>query len=181
VAVAGSSDGEGNSAPGADELRDEGPGGSAAHKTRLADAEVILGMPTYLSSFLSWLIAKNAGARRNVPPPGLSPGSVLVSTFFALLRMLRPFLDAVHLGGDGFCFPSMAMLCHAGLSVGPQGRSIGDEPRLGGTWTHLIKNCLPKDEAEAASVAVPATRRRSPWLAQAPALAENAFEAWASE
>mmetsp|Transcript_9175 Transcript_9175/g.23221 ORF Transcript_9175/g.23221 Transcript_9175/m.23221 type:complete len:1032 (-) Transcript_9175:342-3437(-) len=45
-----------------------------------------------LLTFLRGLVLKNRGATRDVPPPGLSDPTVLISVFSALLRLLRPAL-----------------------------------------------------------------------------------------
>lgn len=43
----------------------------------------------FLRAFLAYLIAKNHGAMRHIPPPGLSDQTCLVSTAFALLRLMN--------------------------------------------------------------------------------------------
>lgn len=43
----------------------------------------------YVRQFLQYLIDKNHGAMRHIPPPGLSDQTSLVSTVFALLRLMN--------------------------------------------------------------------------------------------
>lgn len=43
----------------------------------------------HVRAFLDFLIAKNHGAMRHVPPPGLSDQTCLVSAVFALLRLMN--------------------------------------------------------------------------------------------
>jgi len=50
-------------------------------------------VPNRLTELVQYLVRKNRGASRNMPPPGLSDNSVLVSAFFTLLRILRPYLE----------------------------------------------------------------------------------------
>jgi hypothetical protein len=50
-------------------------------------------VPNRLTEFMQHLVRKNRGATRNLPPPGLSDNTVLVSSFFVLLRILRPYLE----------------------------------------------------------------------------------------
>ncbi len=57
-------------------------------------------VPNRLTELVQHLVRKNRGANRNVPPPGLSDNSVLVSAFFMLLRTLRPYLEG-RAGHDG--------------------------------------------------------------------------------
>lgn len=57
------------------------------------------------------LVRKNRGATRNLPPPGLSDNTVLVSAFFLLLRVLRPYLEGEQGPRDGSLstFPASLM------------------------------------------------------------------------
>lgn len=129
--------------------------------------------PTHLARYLQYLAAKNAGASRNIPPPGLSPGSAMVSTFFAMLRLLRPFLTKTHIWGQGFEFPAMALVSHAGMY-----KSVVQASRLGGTFSHLIKEALPENEEEVAPLQMQADEPKEGWLAEAPALPEDSIKYW---
>ena len=46
-----------------------------------------------LTEFVVYLVRKNKGASRNIPPPGLSDPSVLSSSFFLLLSLLQPYME----------------------------------------------------------------------------------------
>jgi len=105
--------------------------------------------------FLAHLLRRNRGSMRNIPPPGTSDNSVLVSTYFALLRMLRPRIE--HLEGDLAKFPAVVLFEGAGARVtnstgsdafsDAAAAAIADEhPRLGGSFGHLQKS-LPLDTA----------------------------------
>lgn len=100
--------------------------------------------------FLRSLVDKNRGANRNVPPPGLSDNSVLVSTYCVLLRFLSEGLvdgrneeladnekdcqnecsGFLHRGGK-LCFPVSIFL--------KEDSYISDFARLGGTFSHVSK------------------------------------------
>jgi hypothetical protein len=61
--------------------------------------------------FLRFLLQKNRGALRDIPPPGLSDATVLMSAFFALLRLLQPALKTAHQGrGPLAAFPAAHIL-----------------------------------------------------------------------
>ena len=61
--------------------------------------------------FLRFLLQKNRGALRDIPPPGLSDATVLMSAFFALLRLLQPALKAAGQGqGPLAAFPAAQIL-----------------------------------------------------------------------
>lgn len=67
-------------------------------------------VPNRLTELVQHLVRKNRGTNRNVPPPGLSDSSVLVSAFFMLLRVLRPYLEGCTSGDGGLStFPAGAM------------------------------------------------------------------------
>ena len=116
-------------------------------------------VPQPLGAFLVWLEAKNAGALRDVPPPGLSPPSVLPSVFYATLRLMRrQFFDRVHLNGDGFKVPmgiffrGIEAMASSNSSVGSSSRtnvrSAEAAPRLGGTLTYLLRERWSGQEDE---------------------------------
>lgn len=113
--------------------------------------------PPALKMFIEWLSTKNAGASRNIPPPGLSHSSVLVSTFFGLLRLLRPWLDRVHIQGEEFLFSTSVFF------KGKMGGGTGEDvPRLGGTLSHLVKEHYITLTPEIVGLIVPATMKPRP-------------------
>lgn len=117
--------------------------------------------PPALKTFLNWLAKKNAGAIRNVPPPGLSPGSVLASTFFGMLRLTRPWLQHLHKDGAAFDFYALPFLRGAGGGLGE------DIPRFGGTLSHLLKEHFIDPTNAGMKIKVPAmapcTTSTIPW------------------
>jgi len=113
--------------------------------------------PPALKMFIEWLSTKNAGASRNIPPPGLSHSSVLVSTFFGLLRLLRPWLNRVHIQGEEFSFSTSVFF------KGKMGDGTGEDvPRLGGTLSHLVKEHYITLTPEVVGLTVPATMEPRP-------------------
>ena len=63
-----------------------------------------------LTEFVVYLVRKNKGADRNIPPPGLSDPSVMSSAFFLLLQLLQPYMEG-RPGHEGSLssFPAGAM------------------------------------------------------------------------
>jgi hypothetical protein len=113
--------------------------------------------PPALKMFIEWLGTKNAGASRNIPPPGLSHSSVLVSTFFGLLRLLRPWLNRFHIQGEEFLFSTSVFF------KGKMGGGTGEDvPRLGGTLSHLVKEHYITLTPEIVGLTVPATMEPRP-------------------
>ena len=57
-----------------------------------------------------YLVRKNKGADRNIPPPGLSDPSVMSSAFILLLQLLQPYMEG-RPGHEGSLssFPAGAM------------------------------------------------------------------------
>lgn len=85
---------------------------------------------TIFEDFVLWLLHKNKGANRNVPPPNLSDPTVLNSVFFVLLRLLHYHLRTEGKSGDAMGrFP-------ASIFVSDLSREL-DLPRLGGTLAHV--------------------------------------------
>jgi len=85
---------------------------------------------THFEEFVLWLIQKNKGANRNVPPPNLSDPTVLNSTFFVLLRVLHYHVRIESKSVDALeRFP-------ASIFVTELAREL-DLPRLGGTLAHV--------------------------------------------
>lgn len=63
-----------------------------------------------LTEFVVYLVRKNKGADRNIPPPGLSDPSVMSSAFFLLLSLLQPYMEGrPGLEGSLASFPAGAM------------------------------------------------------------------------
>jgi Kip1 ubiquitination-promoting complex protein 1 len=89
--------------------------------------------------FLRLLLQKNRAALRDVPPPGLSEPTVIMSTFFGLLRLLQPALHAAQEQGCGplAAFPAAELL--AGSDASAEAQPVYDVPRLGGTISHLAR------------------------------------------
>jgi Kip1 ubiquitination-promoting complex protein 1 len=89
--------------------------------------------------FLRFLLQKNRSALRDVPPPGLSEPTVIMSTFFGLLRLLQPALRAAQEQGTGplAAFPAAELLAGSGPSA--EAEPVFDVPRLGGTIRHLAR------------------------------------------
>lgn len=89
--------------------------------------------------FLRFLLQKNRSALRDVPPPGLSEPTVIMSTFFGLLQLLQPALRAAQEQGSGplAAFPAAELLAGSGPSA--EAQPVFDVPRLGGTISHLAR------------------------------------------
>ncbi|MEW5299631.1 MAG: hypothetical protein WDW36_002626 [Sanguina aurantia] len=84
-----------------------------------------------LEEFLGHLVQKNRGCNRDVPPPGLSDQSVLISTFFVLLRFLQSALYSLDSCPVGGLFVKTAWKGDA--------EPVNDLGRLGGVVTHLAR------------------------------------------
>uniref|UniRef100_A0A0D6R5Y3 B30.2/SPRY domain-containing protein n=1 Tax=Araucaria cunninghamii TaxID=56994 RepID=A0A0D6R5Y3_ARACU len=108
-------------------------------------------------TFLQNLILKNRGADRNMPPPGLSNNSVLVSAYTVLLRFLSEGFgmdDACDLmkGPREKTDTAVGFLHRGGKRSFPIGLFLKadshrmDFSRLGGTYTHLLKTHPTQDE-----------------------------------
>ena len=137
-------------------------GAAREMKRASAAGRAPMGPPPALQIFIKYLIKKNAGATRNIPPPGLSPGSVLVSTFFALLRQLQQWLERIHIRGEPFKFIAAPFYTGMGLS------RYTEVPRFGGLFSHLKKE-FPVDKKQIHSrIPVPAAEPRRPWVADWP-------------
>ncbi|BBN14829.1 Kip1 ubiquitination-promoting complex protein 1 [Marchantia polymorpha subsp. ruderalis] len=112
--------------------------------------------------FLRNLICKNSGANRNMPPPGLSDNSVLVSAYYVLLRFLSEGLEGHKNGDTGDAGKEQQDMC-AGFLHRPEKRKFPvslflkengysyDFARLGGTFSHLSKT-LPVSSEDYAEV-----------------------------
>eukprot|EP00878_Enallax_costatus_P012291 GHUV01012839.1.p1 GENE.GHUV01012839.1~~GHUV01012839.1.p1 ORF type:complete len:1206 (+),score=405.87 GHUV01012839.1:233-3850(+) len=103
--------------------------------------------------FLRFLLQKNRGALRDVPPPGLSESTVLMTTFFGLLRLLQPALQAACESGTGplAAFPVAELLAAADAAA--EASPVFDAPRLGGVVSHLAReNSLSDLEKQPISV-----------------------------
>eukprot|EP00210_Caulerpa_lentillifera_P004213 g4018.t1 len=89
--------------------------------------------------FVQYLLKKNAGAGRNVLPPGLSDTTVMVSFFNLLVKLMRPHLVMRTIEGINALeeFPVEALFVKDGLFLGDY--AFHDLPRLGGLYSHLLK------------------------------------------
>lgn len=89
--------------------------------------------------FLRFLLQKNMYALRDVPPPGLSEPTVLMSAFFGLLQLLQPALQAAceSNGGPLAAFPAAELF--AGVGPAAEAEPVFNMPRLGGVVTHLAR------------------------------------------
>lgn len=111
-------------------------------------------------TFLQNLLLKNRGADRNLPPPGVSSNSVLVSLFTVILHFLSEGFSMGDLSGwmkacgtnEGH---GVGFLHRGGQQSFPLGLFLKDDPhrvdisRFGGSFSHLAK-CHPvSDDQEA--------------------------------
>lgn len=101
-------------------------------------------------TFIQNLLLKNRGADRDVPPPGVSNNSVLVSLFTVILH----FLSEGFALGEMFSLlrssetdgSNLAFLHRGGQQSFPVGLFLKDDPhrcdisRLGGSFSHLSKS-----------------------------------------
>ena len=108
-------------------------------------------------SFLRYLVCKNKGAARNVPPPGLSDNSVLMTAYTVLLRFLSEGYTASNIRTMSKVEDSTIAFLHRG---GKRTFSVQmfldadsythDFARLGGTFSHLCKaRILAPDDYDA--------------------------------
>ncbi|KAK3017015.1 hypothetical protein RJ639_006876 [Escallonia herrerae] len=101
-------------------------------------------------TFLQNLLFKNRGSDRNVPPPGVSSNSVLVSLFTVILHFLS---EGSPMGGicgwmkgSGNGGPDVGFLHRGGLQSFPIALFLKNDPhrvdisRLGGSYSHLGKS-----------------------------------------
>ncbi|XP_051140368.1 E3 ubiquitin-protein ligase RKP [Andrographis paniculata] len=111
-------------------------------------------------TFLQSILLKNRGADRNVPPPGLSNNTVLVSLFSVLLHFLSEGFAVGDIYGwikgsrtnsgthVGFLHRGGQQSFPAGLFVKNDPHRV-DIPRLGGSYSHLSKfNSFDEEEEE---------------------------------
>jgi hypothetical protein len=87
------------------------------------------------------MIHKNAGAARDVPPPGLSEQTVLISLYFVLQRLLLPHMAGAAASGSG---PLAAFPAHE-LFVASHSNDLHplhDTPRVGGIMSHLLREVV---------------------------------------
>jgi hypothetical protein len=103
--------------------------------------------------FLRFLLQKNMFALRDVPPPGLSEPTVLMSAFFGLLQLLQPALQSAceHGSGPLAAFPAAELF--AGVGPAAEAEPVFNMPRLGGVVTHLARE-HPVSAVEKQPVAV---------------------------
>ncbi|XP_058184868.1 E3 ubiquitin-protein ligase RKP isoform X1 [Rhododendron vialii] len=111
-------------------------------------------------TFLQNLLLKNRGADRNLPPPGVSSNSVLVSLFTVILHFLSEGFSMGDLSGwmkacGTNAGHGVGFLHRGGQQSFPLGLFLKDDPhrvdisRFGGSFSHLAK-CHPvSDDQEA--------------------------------
>lgn len=87
-----------------------------------------------LFNFVESIVRKNRGATRNVPPPGLTDPTVLVSLYFALLQLMQPLLK------------SKLPLKWKPSNLLPRYADDLDYPRIGGALGHLRKHAVASEE-----------------------------------
>ncbi|CAL0305315.1 unnamed protein product [Lupinus luteus] len=97
-------------------------------------------------TFLQSLLLKNRGAERNVPPPGVSSNSVLVSIYSVVLHFLSEgFALGDICGWLNSCKADVGFLHRGGQQGFPVQLFLKNDPhrtdnsRLGGSYTHLLK------------------------------------------
>ncbi|KAH7859705.1 hypothetical protein Vadar_004574 [Vaccinium darrowii] len=113
-------------------------------------------------TFLQNLLLKNRGADRNLPPPGVSSNSVLVSLFTVILHFLSEgfsmgdisgWMKACGTNGEH----DVGFLHRGGQQSFPLGLFLKDDPhrvdisRFGGSFSHLAK-CHPVSDDQEAEV-----------------------------
>ncbi|GLC37744.1 hypothetical protein PLESTM_000643800 [Pleodorina starrii] len=99
-----------------------------------------------LVEFLRYLVHKNRGATRDVPPPGLSDSTVLISAYFVLVRMLRTALPLTH------TFPAGSLFVKSSMKADLE--PVNSLVRLGGIVTHLCRESPVTSQQELAPLAV---------------------------
>ncbi|KAI7841821.1 hypothetical protein COHA_004350 [Chlorella ohadii] len=102
----------------------------------------------HLREFLELLVAKNHGAMRHIPPPGLSDQTALASAVFALLRLMNEQVSAGLPAVPSIRWDPMQTFLQARLG-GPLGG--GEDPywdagRLGGTLSHVAREHPPTEQ-----------------------------------
>lgn len=107
-------------------------------------------------TFIQNILLKNRGADRNVPPPGISSNSVIVSLYTVILHFLSEefsmgnicgWLKRSEVGGR-----DVAFLHRGGQQSFPVGLFLKNDPhradisRLGGSFSHLLKSHPVSDQ-----------------------------------
>lgn len=97
-------------------------------------------------TFLQSLLLKNRGAQRNIPPPGVSSNSVLVSIYTVVLHFLSEgFALGDICGWLKTCKTDVGFLHRGGEQSFPVHLFLKNDPhradisRLGGSYSHLSK------------------------------------------
>lgn len=97
-------------------------------------------------TFLRSLLLKNRGAERNIPPPGVSSNSVLVSVYTVVLHFLSEgFALGDICGWLKSCKADVGFLHRGGEQTFPVHLFLKNDPhradisRLGGSYSHLSK------------------------------------------
>ncbi|XP_021802010.1 E3 ubiquitin-protein ligase RKP isoform X2 [Prunus avium] len=109
-------------------------------------------------TFLQNILLKNRGADRNLPPPGVSSNSVLVSLYTVILHFLSEGFAMGDICGwlkSSENGPDVGFLHRGGQRSFPVGLFLRNDPhrndnsRLGGSFSHLSKsNPVNDEEAE---------------------------------
>ncbi|XP_052197848.1 E3 ubiquitin-protein ligase RKP isoform X2 [Diospyros lotus] len=111
-------------------------------------------------TFLQNFLLKNRGADRNLPPPGVSSNSVLVSLFTVVLHFLSEGFAMGDIPGwikgcGSNTGPDVGFLHRGGQQSYPMGLYLKNDPhrvdipRLGGLFSHLSKSHPVNVDAEA--------------------------------
>eukprot|EP00250_Pteridium_aquilinum_P015144 c22406_g1_i1 orf=516-4535(+) len=107
-------------------------------------------------SFLRHLVGKNRGAARNMPPPGLSDNSVLMTAYTVLLRFLSEGVPSSSVktarkeqdADVGFLHRGGSRSFNVQLFLDAESYA-SDFARLGGTFSHLLKaHILAPDDCD---------------------------------
>ncbi|XP_075096486.1 E3 ubiquitin-protein ligase RKP-like [Nicotiana tabacum] len=97
-------------------------------------------------TFLQNILLKNRGADRNLPPPGVSSNSVLVSVFSVILHFLSEGFGDIGGWMKDSGASDVGFLHRGGQQNFPVGLFLKNDPhrvdipRLGGSFNHLAKS-----------------------------------------
>lgn len=107
-------------------------------------------------TFLHNILLKNRGADRNLPPPGVSSNSVIVSLYTVILHFLSEgFATEGICGWMKGCRINTGFLHRGGQQSFPVALFLKNDPhridipRLGGSYSHLAKSHPVNDDQEA--------------------------------
>lgn len=125
--------------------------------------ECLLPPPTGSSPFMAFLrhlLAKNKDLLSGGPWPGLSNQTVLTSVYFALLKLMRPYLDGSQPRDSLTACRAAEMFARDAHVVEAGGRELAEAlPRIGGLLSVVRKEqALGPGEAEVVAVDLPAAQ-----------------------